>query len=76
MWKEIWKEFQILFKELITMVLKKKYNLTKQTHFILYMSKSEHCWWSDNSYTKKPVIKRLSQTTYNFSNILGISTNC
>ena len=40
------------------------------------MSKFEYCWWRNNNYTEKLVTERLSQTTYNFSNILGIMTHC
>jgi len=33
------------------------------------MSKSKHCWWNENNYTKKLIIESLNQTTYDFSNI-------
>jgi hypothetical protein len=36
------------------------------------MSRAKHCWWTNNNYTKKLVTERLSQTTYDFLNILGI----
>jgi hypothetical protein len=33
------------------------------------MFKLEYSWWNDNNYTKKLIVERLSQTTYDFSNI-------
>jgi hypothetical protein len=33
------------------------------------MSKLKHYWWMDNNYIEKPVTERLSQTSYDFSNI-------
>ena len=40
------------------------------------MSKPKHCWWIDNNYTEKLVTEILSQTTYDFFNILGVMINC
>jgi len=62
------KEFQILFKKSMTMVLKKTL-LDRIDTFHAIMSKSKYCWWRDNNYTEKLVTKKLSQTTYDFSNI-------
>jgi len=45
----------------------KKFNKAYIFHAI--MLKSEHSWWNDNNCTEKLVIERLSQTTYDFSNI-------
>jgi hypothetical protein len=45
-------------------------NITWQNrHIYAIMSKSKYCWWRDNNYTEKLVTKKLSQTTYDFSNI-------
>jgi hypothetical protein len=68
---EIWKEFQILFKESMIIVLRIKW-FDRVNAFHAIMSKSEHCWWTNNNYTEKLVTKILSQTTYNFSNIWRI----
>jgi hypothetical protein len=34
--------------------------------FHALMSKSEHCWWKNNNYTKKLVTERLSEITHDF----------
>jgi hypothetical protein len=46
-----------------------KYDLKKVDIFQVIISKSEHLWWKNNNYTKKVLIKRLSQTTYDFFSI-------
>jgi len=40
------------------------------------ISKSKYCWWKDNNYTEKLVIERLSQITYDFSNIWQLAIHC
>jgi hypothetical protein len=44
------------------------------THAIMY--KSKHSWWMDNNHTKKLVIERLTQTTYDFPNNWGTMIGC
>jgi hypothetical protein len=52
----------------MTMVLRTNM-IWQSRHTPYYISKSGHCWWRDNNYTKKLVIEKLNQITYDFLKI-------
>jgi hypothetical protein len=62
------KKIKILLKWSITILLTT--NIFDKANILhIIMSKSKYSWWMNNNYTKKLSIEKLSQTTYDFSNI-------
>jgi hypothetical protein len=69
------KKIKILLKWSITILLTT--NIFDQANILhIIMSKSKYSWWMNNNYTKKLSIEKLSQTTYDFSNIWEMMTDC